>query len=114
MGESTNAATRHPGVREALLMRRTDLTRRLEAIRADRRREHGALDPDWEDQAIQRENDEALDALDRSEREELAATEAALERLSNGTYGVCVRCDGQIEADRLKAVPAAATCVACR
>jgi len=101
------------GVKEALLSRRNDLLRRLEAIRADRRRETGALDPDLDDQAVQRENDATLDALDISERQELAATEEALDRLSKGSYGICVRCKQRVEPDRLRASPTAATCVAC-
>lgn len=39
---------------------------------------------------------------------------AALARIDNGTYGVCEECGRAIEAARLDADPAAATCVAHR
>lgn len=43
----------------------------------------------------------------------LAELEAALARLDAGTFGTCVRCAGQIPAERLMARPRAATCVRC-
>jgi DnaK suppressor protein len=38
----------------------------------------------------------------------------ALQRLEEGTYGVCVDCDGQIPARRLRALPWASRCVGCQ
>ena len=43
----------------------------------------------------------------------LDAIDAALERLTAGTYGVCVRGGEPIGRDRLEARPAAALCIAC-
>jgi len=37
---------------------------------------------------------------------------SALERIGNGTFGVCEVCNAQIEEDRLQANPAARTCTA--
>ena len=39
--------------------------------------------------------------------------EAALERLDEGTWGVCERCGEQIAAGRMQALPTATRCVAC-
>jgi DnaK suppressor protein len=39
--------------------------------------------------------------------------ERALEKLDEGTYGVCDRCGGAIAPERLAAVPWAVRCVAC-
>ena len=39
----------------------------------------------------------------------LDQVDAALERLSNGTYGKCVMCDGEVEAEPLLADPLAIT-----
>jgi RNA polymerase-binding transcription factor DksA len=36
--------------------------------------------------------------------------DAALGRLADGSYGVCVICGGRITDDRLEAAPTAATC----
>ncbi len=42
----------------------------------------------------------------------LVAIEAALGRIDEGTYGTCVRCGGEIGAERLDAVPYATLCIA--
>lgn len=52
-------------------------------------------------------------ALLRDERVLLAATDAALLRLAQGAYGNCSRCGGAISAERLAALPATPTCIAC-
>jgi DnaK suppressor protein len=41
----------------------------------------------------------------------LAQIDHALERLDEGTYGVCERCGGEINVDRLHARPAATLCI---
>ncbi len=46
--------------------------------------------------------------------EELRDVEAALERIAQGTYGVCIDCEEKIAANRLDAVPAASRCHACQ
>lgn len=38
---------------------------------------------------------------------------AALERIEAGTYGFCENCQAEIPLDRLKANPAAKTCIKC-
>jgi DnaK suppressor protein len=38
---------------------------------------------------------------------------AARERVKNGTYRRCERCDAELPAERLAALPATRTCVAC-
>lgn len=44
---------------------------------------------------------------------QLNAVEAALVRAAEGTYGVCEVCGRPIAAERLEAIPWAATCVSC-
>ena len=39
---------------------------------------------------------------------------AALDRLSEGTYGRCIRCGGAILAARLEVLPHAETCIDCQ
>jgi RNA polymerase-binding transcription factor DksA len=39
--------------------------------------------------------------------------EQALARLDNGTYGYCVNCGARIGLERLQALPATPTCIAC-
>ena len=66
--------------------------------------------------------DAALDAdygainanLAEVESRELAKIENALNRIENGTYGVCQSCGKRIPQVRLKAVPYATLCVKCQ
>jgi len=37
----------------------------------------------------------------------------ALKRMENGTYGICDNCKKEIDVERLKANPAARTCISC-
>lgn len=97
----------------ALHEERLDWTKRLEAIQGDRRRSSFELSADADDQAIQRENDETLDALDRRGRDRLVAIDAALDRIAEGRFGLCEGCGDTIEAARLRAEPTAATCQEC-
>lgn len=53
-------------------------------------------------------------ALRERARKELALVEAALERLDQGTYGVCLDCGRPIAEGRLEALPWAASCVDCQ
>jgi DnaK suppressor protein len=45
--------------------------------------------------------------------QQLAAVDAALVRVGEGTYGVCEVCGRPIAPERLEAIPWAATCVSC-
>lgn len=53
-------------------------------------------------------------ALDDHETLELAAIDAALARITAGTYGQCVDCDADIAPARLQAAPEAARCIHCQ
>ena len=46
-------------------------------------------------------------------REQLAEVEAAIERLAQGTYGLCERCGQPISPARLEAMPTARRCIPC-
>jgi RNA polymerase-binding protein DksA len=53
-------------------------------------------------------------ALVIRESQELQTIEAALERIADGSYGVCTDCEGEIARARLKAYPMATRCVNCQ
>jgi RNA polymerase-binding transcription factor DksA len=46
-------------------------------------------------------------------RAQLLETQSALDRLDDGTYGCCDRCDKRIAVERLLAVPHTVTCASC-
>ena len=48
------------------------------------------------------------------ELDEIRDVEAALERIKNGTYNVCVECGGEVTYDRLDAYPTAKRCITCQ
>jgi RNA polymerase-binding transcription factor DksA len=65
-------------------------------------------DPEGQTIAYERSQ---LSAMISRARTNLAEVEAAVERLSAGTYGTCAVCGQPIGAVRLEAKPAARTCV---
>jgi DnaK suppressor protein len=67
-------------------------------------------DPEGATLAFERQHTAAL--LGQA-REQLAAVQAALDRLETGHYGVCARCGQPIGKERLAARPAALTCIRC-
>lgn len=71
------------------------------------------LDDDFAEQAIEREDDEVLDGVERAALADIALTQQALARLSAGTYGRCVACGEAIDPARLDVMPAAALCIRC-
>jgi DnaK suppressor protein len=52
--------------------------------------------------------------LNDRDREKLAAIDQALDRIEQGTYGICESCDAEIAAERLKAMPFTRLCVQCQ
>lgn len=96
--------------KDRLLERKSELNARLGRIETDLER---TPDKDWEDQAIEVENDEVLEEMGQVGQEELRAIDAALARIAAGTFGTCPKCGGKISQARLDAVPHAALCEEC-
>ncbi|WP_407809316.1 TraR/DksA family transcriptional regulator, partial [Staphylococcus aureus] len=67
--------------------RQRELYRRLHKIEADFEEPRN---PDDDDRAAERSNDEVLDELGQVGQDELRAIDAALERIAKGTFGTCV------------------------
>lgn len=97
-------------IRERLTARLAELEAQIERLEAPRRE---PLDHDLPDQAIERADDEPLDAGERAVIHEMKLTRQAITRLDGGLYGLCTECGVPIEAARLDAVPAASRCIAC-
>ncbi|HEX4978612.1 MAG TPA: TraR/DksA C4-type zinc finger protein [Acidimicrobiales bacterium] len=66
---------------------------------------------DVDSMSAERERDLALASQARQNIEEI---DRALEKIAHGTYGFCERCGQPIVRARLKALPFAALCVACK
>ncbi len=52
--------------------------------------------------------------LNEREREKLRAIEEALERIEEGSFGICEECECKIPVGRLKIMPFALVCVECK
>jgi DnaK suppressor protein len=69
---------------------------------------------DKEDNAL--EVDEYSDnvAVESNLEKQLKDVNEALKRMENGTYGICENCGQVIDIERLRAYPAAKTCIKCK
>jgi RNA polymerase-binding protein DksA len=97
-------------LREQLLEAKQELEKRVTTIHSHARR---PLDPDSSEQAAQLGNVEVVSALETEAVEELASIDAALQRLDNGNYGVCISCGEAISEQRLAIRPESVECVEC-
>jgi DnaK suppressor protein len=100
----------HEEIAKALKARLSELRTHLAKVDRSLRK---TLPADSEDQAIELENQEALEVIGKTETTEIHQIEAALKRISEGTYGTCAKCGEPIDPRRLKALPTAATCISC-
>jgi len=72
------------------------------------------IDRDQEENADEMEMYESNMAVDESMKEELKKINAALERIKEGTYGLCKNCGKEIPVERLRAYPQAERCLDCK
>lgn len=68
---------------------------------------------DWEDAAQERQSDEVLEALGVHDLAEVRQIDAALGRIEEGSYGLCMKCGEEISEARLEALPATPFCKNC-
>ena len=92
---------------------KADLEARLPRYQAHQRREAGALEKDFEEQASQTQNDEVVDSLEAETRSELQQIDHALERIDQGVGNECEQCGNDIDPRRLQVLPYTTVCVDC-
>ncbi|MBK6706559.1 MAG: TraR/DksA C4-type zinc finger protein [Sphingomonadales bacterium] len=97
-------------VKSGLEARLTELEARAARIEADLAE---PLSADFAEQAIEREDDDALEGQDALLGREIVAVKAALARVEEGSYGECTRCGEDVGEKRLEAYPEAALCITC-
>ena len=71
------------------------------------------LEPRFSEQAVQLEDEDPLEGIDDVLLAEMRQIEAALQRIDDGAYGVCVDCGDDIAMARLEAMPTAIRCITC-
>jgi DnaK suppressor protein len=108
--------------RDALLEERSRVEHALATLRDEHR---GSLDDEVEEVAPTNDNHLAETAtatlgreidytLGENSEQVLAEIDAALQRIEDGTYGICVNCGGEIPLARLEAQPWASLCIDCK
>ncbi|MGR3303543.1 MAG: TraR/DksA family transcriptional regulator [Candidatus Scalindua sp.] len=100
-------------IRRKLISRRDEIEDRLSKIDQDILHTNGAPSPDSGEQAIERENDDVLEALGGITRSELEKINTALVRIEQNEYGICTVCKNPISAERLEAIPYSDHCIDC-
>lgn len=68
---------------------------------------------DWDDNSLESEGDEVLDAVGIATMEEARLIREAITAIDEGSYGVCSACGGAISAARIEALPEATMCIRC-
>lgn len=96
--------------KQRLIARLRELDHRLAVIEEDLDQ---TPNPDLEDRATEREDDEVLEQLGEAGLVEIRQIQAALRRIKEGDYGVCVACGNDISVERLNVLPATPRCRHC-
>ena len=100
-------------IKKNLEVRKAELIEKGSRINIGIRHTENELSRNFEDQATERENDEVLDALNEGINKEIRQIDAALMRISEGSYGICISCGKPVGDKRQEALPFATRCIDC-
>ena len=108
--------------RQLLLKRRSEAAKDLEELERVSRSEDAQESPEDRSAYSLHMADRGTDAMEREKNMLLAMREGdyldyveeALQRIEEGSYGVCRVCNGEISQARLEAVPTATQCIDCK
>ena len=98
-------------LRALLMKEKSELENRLEKIGKDIHSRK--ISKQFDEQSVERENDQVLANLELEAREELKAIEVSLRRIDTDYFDRCSKCGEDISDARLKAIPHAVTCRNC-
>ncbi len=105
---------RRKALEEILLNKRREVVQQIENLMVGQDNSAGSAILDTGDQSIKNhETDVDLTLLEMNNRL-LKEIEDALIKLPENRYGICEECGAEISAGRLKAMPFAKYCVACK
>ncbi len=102
--------TGHKIARDTLANRLIELESRATRIKDDL---FEPMSADSEEQAVEAEDDEALFGQETLVMQKIAEVRAAIRRVDEGRYGICITCGEAISPARLAAIPEAAQCITC-
>ena len=98
----------------SLVERRSELLRRLGGELKDLLHRSDGMSGDSADLAFDASGEEVSSQLAELESRELMQIERSLDRLKQGSYGVCELCQKKIPVSRLNALPFSTTCIHCQ
>jgi len=100
-------------IKNKLIKRQIELETRVTAINDDVSHKNQPLSADWAEQAVERENEEVLEALGNASLNELRGIKHALKRIEQGIYFECDSCGDAINKERLKLLSSTELCTSC-
>jgi len=100
--------------RKRLLAKQEELLRQVSKSEQDGRQADEEATQDIADKAANSYTKEFLFHQSDDNRRMLQLVNEALERLTNGSYGLCVACHEEVQQKRLEAVPWARHCIECQ
>ena len=101
-------------IREQLLQMREDLLNEAERAYAASQSLGKDGVPDIGDMSSNSYNQEVLMNLSETQRARVRDIDAALDRMDNGVYGLCARCEEEISLRRMEVRPFSRYCVECK
>jgi DnaK suppressor protein len=104
---------RYDELKAMLEERRAEIQAKLKSLRETLPADNEVV-KDAEEQSVDDYAQEVDFALMQMKSQTLAKIDDAVRRLERGRYGVCIECDREIAAARLKALPFAAKCRECQ
>jgi len=105
-------ARKRQTLRTIILKRIADVNRQAGHAPEETDVEERLADP--VDQAAQERERDLLRLFRARENAEIQKLTLALDRMEQGSYGICLSCDGEISGKRLMAEPTAMLCVDCQ
>ena len=100
--------------RQLLESRKNVLLQHIENVGAELNYLDQSRPPELSEEAQEEAAAISLKALDERERQELEDINLALEKMDEGTYGTCDKCEEQIGIARLNILPSVRHCISCK
>jgi len=104
---------KYQSIRKQLESKRKKLENQIKRFKKRPGRMKQAVNPDFQEQAVERQSDEVADYLDQKAHLELQKINEALNRMEHDQYGICVSCGKRILIKRLEALPYTDRCISC-
>ncbi|MCR5732013.1 MAG: TraR/DksA C4-type zinc finger protein [Sphaerochaetaceae bacterium] len=101
-------------MKERLMAERSDLMHKLQRDAQRFKTECKTGSGDSVDLASDESAFKKMEAANKLDANRLTAVENALKRISENKYGICLKCGKKIPEERLRALPSAVLCIACK